>query len=75
MPARVASLESLPREPDDSRFVLEHAGIEVGLLEARMAVGERERETLRVICHILAPYLASLELSEDLAAEVAAQAA
>ena len=39
-----------------------------------MAVGERERETLRVICHILAPYLASLELSEDLAGEVVAQA-
>jgi two-component system, NtrC family, sensor kinase len=74
VPARVASLESLPREPDDARFVLEHAGIEVGLLEARMAVGERERETLRVICHILAPYLASLELSEDLAGEVVAQA-
>jgi two-component system, NtrC family, sensor kinase len=72
-PARVASLEALPREPADARFVLEHAGIEVGLLEARMAVGERERETLRVICHILAPYLASLELSEDLAGEVVAQ--
>ena len=74
VPARVASLESLPREPDDARFVLEHAGIEVGLLEARMAVGERERETLRVISHILAPYLASVELSEDLAGEVVAQA-
>ena len=70
----VASLEAVPREPDDARFVLEHAGIEVGLLEARIAVGERERETLRVICHILAPYLASLELSEDLAGEVVAQA-
>ena len=49
------------------------AGIEVGLLEARVEVGERERETLAVIGHILAPYLASLELSEDLAGEVVAQ--
>ena len=74
VPARVASLEALPRDPDDTRFVLEHAGIEVGLLEARMPVGDRERETLQVICHILAPYIASLELSEDLAGEVVAQA-
>jgi len=74
VPGRVASLEALPRGPDETRFVLRHAGTEVGLLETRMAVGERERETLGVICLILAPYLASLELSEDLAGEVVAQA-
>ena len=73
VPARVASLESLPPSRTTRGSSLEHAGTEVGLLEARMAVGERERETLRVVCHILAPYLASLELSEDLAGEVAAQ--
>jgi two-component system, NtrC family, sensor kinase len=74
VPARVASLQAVPPVPGDVRLVLKHAGIEVGLLEATMAVGERERETLRVVCHILAPYLASLELSEDLAGEVVAQA-
>ena len=46
----------------------------MGLLEARVPLGGRERETLRVIGHILSPYLASLELSEDLAGEVVAQA-
>jgi PAS domain S-box-containing protein len=73
-PARVASLDAVPPEPGAARVLLEHAGIDVGLLEARVAVGERERETLRLLCHILAPYLASLELSEDLAGEVVAQA-
>jgi two-component system NtrC family sensor kinase len=74
VPAGVAALGDVPEEPGDARFVLEHAGTQVGLLEARIAIGERERETLRVVCHILAPYLASLELSEDLAGEVVAQA-
>jgi two-component system, NtrC family, sensor kinase len=74
VPSRVASLEAVPGQAGEARVVLEHAGIEVGLLEARMTVGERERETLRVVCHILAPYLASLALSEDLAGEVVAQA-
>jgi two-component system NtrC family sensor kinase len=73
-PARVAALDAVPAEAGDARFTLEHDGIQVGLLEARLPVGARERETLRVICHILAPYLASLELSEDLAGEVVAQA-
>jgi PAS domain S-box len=73
-PARVASLRAVPHDTGDARFVLEHGGAQVGLLETRVAVGRRERETLRVVCHILAPYLASLELSEDLAGEVVAQA-
>ena len=72
--ARVTSLDAVAAEPGDARFLLEHAGIEVGLLEARLELGERERVTLAVVCHILAPYLASLELSEDLAGEVVAQA-
>jgi PAS domain S-box-containing protein len=72
-PSRVPSLDAVPAEPGEARFVLRHAGAPVGLLEARVAVGERERETLGVICHMLAPYLASLELSEDLAGEVVAQ--
>ncbi len=72
-PARVSSLDAVPVEPGDARLVLEHGGIGVGLLEARLEPGERERETLAVVSHILAPYLASLELSEDLAGEVVAQ--
>jgi len=74
VPARVSSLAAVPCDPRDARRVLEHAGIQVGLLEARLDAGERERETLAVVCHILAPYVASLELSEDLAGEVVAQA-
>jgi two-component system, NtrC family, sensor kinase len=73
-PGRVTSLEGIPRDPEAAQLVLEHAGTQVGLLEASGAAGERERETLRLVCHILAPYLASLELSEDLAGEVVAQA-
>jgi two-component system NtrC family sensor kinase len=73
VPARVSSLDAVPAEAGDARLVLEHAGTGVGLLEARLDLGERERETLAVVCHILAPYLASLELSEDLAGEVVAQ--
>ena len=73
-PARAPSLEAVPHDPGDARLVLAHGGVDVGLLEARVAAGERERETLRLIGHILSPYLASLELSEDLAGEVVAQA-
>jgi two-component system NtrC family sensor kinase len=72
-PARVASLDAVAVGPRDARLSLEHGGSEVGLLEARVEIGARERETLNVICRILAPYLASLELSEDLAGEVVAQ--
>jgi two-component system, NtrC family, sensor kinase len=71
--AWVSSLDAVAADPRDARFSLEHAGSEVGLLEARVKIGARERETMNVICHILAPYLASLELSEDLAGEVVAQ--
>ena len=70
---RVASLDALPADPRDTRLPLKYGGTEVGLLEARLETGLRERQTLTVVGHILAPYLASLELSEDLAGEVAAQ--
>jgi two-component system NtrC family sensor kinase len=73
VPARVASLDAVEADCRDARFSLTHGGQEVGLLEARIEAGARERETLTVIGHILAPYLASLELSEDLAGEVVAQ--
>jgi two-component system NtrC family sensor kinase len=73
VPARVASLDEITTGAGGARLLLEHGGLEVGLLEARVEVGDRERETLAVVCHILAPYLASLSLSEDLAGEVVAQ--
>jgi len=72
-PAWVTSLDAVVADPRDARFSLEHGGSQVGLLEARVEIGAREREALNVIRHILAPYLASLELSEDLAGEVVAQ--
>ncbi|MGH7580888.1 MAG: PAS domain-containing protein, partial [Gemmatimonadales bacterium] len=71
--ARVASLDAVAADPRDVRFPLDHGGTKVGLLEARLDAGRLERETLTVVGHILAPYLASLELSEDLAGEVVAQ--
>jgi two-component system, NtrC family, sensor kinase len=70
---RVDSLEAIAPDPSVTRWPLSHAGVDVGLLEARLEVGARERETLAVVRHILEPYLASLELSEDLAGEVVAQ--
>ncbi len=72
-PIWMTSLDGVAADPRDARFKLEHGGNEVGLLEARVEIGARERETLKIVCHILAPYLASLELSEDLAGEVVAQ--
>ncbi|HEY7481733.1 MAG TPA: ATP-binding protein [Gemmatimonadales bacterium] len=72
-PARVTSLDAVEADGRDVRFPLQHGGQAVGLLEARTEAGSRERETLNVVCLILAPYLASLELSEDLAGEVVAQ--
>jgi two-component system, NtrC family, sensor kinase len=72
-PARVASLDAVGADCRDARFPLTHGGREIGLLEASIEAGARERETLNLIGHILAPYLASLELSEDLAGEVVAQ--
>ncbi len=72
-PARVTSLDAVTSDPRDTRFSLEHGGTPVGLLEIRVEVGSREQEAMAVVCHILAPYLASLELSEDLAGEVVAQ--
>jgi two-component system NtrC family sensor kinase len=72
-PPRVATLDAVASDPRDARFPLEHGGTDVGLLEARVEAGVREQEALAVVCQILAPYLASLELSEDLAGEVVAQ--
>lgn len=72
-PARmVEALESLP-EAGGPRFPLEHGGTRIGLLEAELAGDSTQLEILGITAEILAPYLASLELSEDLAGEVAIQ--
>jgi PAS domain S-box-containing protein len=56
------------------RFPLFNEGDPIGLLEATIqdeALADVERRILAIVANILAPWLASIELSEDLAAEVA----
>jgi two-component system NtrC family sensor kinase len=56
------------------RFPLFNEGEPIGLLEATIpeeAHVEVDRRILNIVANILAPWLASIELSEDLAAEVA----
>ncbi|MEO8089655.1 MAG: PAS domain-containing protein, partial [Gemmatimonadales bacterium] len=67
------SLQLIPADPDAIRFPLEHDEAQIGLLEARGRLGEDELEVLGVVADLLAPFLASLALSADLATEVAAQ--
>jgi hypothetical protein len=71
MPVR--SLEALPAQPEWRRFPLEHEGVRLGLLEARVGNGAEPLEVLTIAADFLAPYLAAVELSSDLAGEVAAQ--
>ena len=73
-PPPVQSLEDTPPAgPAGHRVSLEHEGLRIGLLDVGPAAGNAAAEALPVIADLLAPYLASLELSEDLAGEVAAQ--
>ncbi|MDQ3426415.1 MAG: ATP-binding protein [Gemmatimonadota bacterium] len=69
-PQLVEGLESLP-QGDSRRFPLEHGGTRIGLLEAELKGDPIQLGILEVAGDLLAPYLASLELSEDLAGEVA----
>jgi len=58
------------------RLPLAFEGELVGLLEARVAHGENVtalRDVVEIISNILSPLIASFELSEDLASEVAAR--
>jgi two-component system NtrC family sensor kinase len=71
-PPPVASLEAVPARPGWLRYPLEHEGVRLGLLEACLG-GGASAEVLPVVAEVLAPYLAGLELSTDLAGEVAAQ--
>ncbi|HYC31818.1 MAG TPA: ATP-binding protein [Gemmatimonadales bacterium] len=72
-PLTAVGPERLPEVHGGRRFTLEHEGTRVGLLDVRAAIGTRELELLAVVTDVLAPFLASQELSEDLAVEVAAQ--
>ncbi len=72
-PLVVGSLESLPDDDSSRRFPVEHEGARLGLLEAELEPGDTEFEILGVVADSLGPYLASLELSQDLAGEVAVQ--
>jgi two-component system NtrC family sensor kinase len=71
-PRTTVSLSELPASRAQ-RFPLEQDGTPLGLLEADLEGGATGRDVLTVIADVLTPYLASLELSEDLAGEVAAQ--
>jgi two-component system NtrC family sensor kinase len=71
--ASVRSLDGLPEGAGWRRFLLEHEGMRLGLLEARPGVAPADEEVLSIVADILAPYLAAAELSADLAGEVAAQ--
>jgi two-component system, NtrC family, sensor kinase len=69
----VRSLDALPARSGWCRFPLEHEGARLGLLEARVGGGASERQVLTIVADFLSPYLAAVELSADLAGEVAAQ--
>jgi two-component system, NtrC family, sensor kinase len=72
-PALVRSLDALPSRPGWHRFPLEHEGARLGLLEARLGPGAGDLEVLAIVADFLSPYLSAVELSSDLAGEVAAQ--
>jgi two-component system NtrC family sensor kinase len=72
-PLPVRSLDVVPHRPDWRRYVLEHEGVRLGLLEARLGHGDADPAVLPIVADFLAPYLAAVELSADLAGEVAAQ--
>ena len=72
-PRLAESLDRLPVDDRARRFALEHEGTRVGMLDVRAEPGADALEVLAVVADVLAPFLASLELSEDLAGEVAAQ--
>jgi two-component system, NtrC family, sensor kinase len=67
------SLDAVPHEPSLHRLPLEQEGIRLGLLTARLDDGDAGLDLLRIVADFLTPYVASAELSTDLAGEVAAQ--
>jgi two-component system NtrC family sensor kinase len=72
--APVPSLERLPEpEPNTARVPLLQEGECVGLLEVAFESGRGDTAILGVLADFLAPFVASAELSADLAHEVAVQ--
>jgi two-component system NtrC family sensor kinase len=69
----LGSLDAVPHEPSLHRLLLEQEGTGLGLLTARLERGDGGLEVLRIVADFLTPYVASAELSTDLAGEVAAQ--
>jgi len=69
----VRRLDALPPAEDSLRVPVEHMGGQYGVLEALLDPLPAQVETVMVVADLLAPFLASLELSEDLAGEVATQ--
>lgn len=69
----VLSLDAIPSAPPGvSRLSLAHAGELLGLLEVNFALPRPAADgVLRIVADLVAPYLAALELSADLASEVA----
>jgi two-component system, NtrC family, sensor kinase len=72
-PMLLDSLQMVPFAADAVRIPLEHDEAHIGLLESRGRLSEAQVQVLTVIADLLAPFLASLALSADLATEVAAQ--
>jgi two-component system NtrC family sensor kinase len=72
-PLLATSLESIPTAGTGVRLPLQHQEVCIGLLEVRPEPDGDGRDTLVVVADLLATYLASLALSSDFAAEVAAQ--
>jgi PAS domain S-box-containing protein len=67
------ALDTIPADGPGVRLSLEHQEELLGLLEVRPDLEAAERESLAVVADLLAPFLASVTLSADLAVEVAAQ--
>src|SRR3954447_16047940 len=72
-PVRMESVHAIPRDGAGVRLSLEHDEALMGVLEVVPEQDAEQREILVIIADLLAPYLASLALSADLAIEVAAQ--
>jgi len=74
IPAVASSLDSVPPlSPDATTFDLVHLGERLGILEADLEPGTEGSadHVLAILADLLAPYLASIRLSEHLAYEVA----
>ena len=64
----------VPEEPGHLRLLLIHQGEHLGLLECRVddaGGADEKRRTVQIVAGILSPLISSIELSEDLASEVA----